>query len=115
MGLGSKDCSKTEVSGARTVRSLLKATSKFLLHRKIDTTFVLKKKKVYLLVLLKGITTLNAPSLNYDRKFSSCNLSWREHCIILQFKSSADSEINPVCRPHREAVLKQPLLAVPSA
>lgn len=53
-------------------------------------------------MLLKGITTLNAPNLNHVRKLSSCYLSWREYCIILRFNLSADSEIKPVCKCHRE-------------
>lgn len=54
-------------------------------------------------MLLKGITTLNALKLSKPvRKFSSCNLSWREYYIILRFESSADSEVSPVCRRHGE-------------
>lgn len=53
-------------------------------------------------MLLKEIT-LNASNLNHIRKFCICNLSWREYCIILRFMSSADSEINPVCRYHKES------------
>lgn len=99
MGLGRKECTKTEASGARTVRSLLKATSKFLLCCKVDKTFV-KKKNVY---VFKGNNKFNGLKISkLIRKFSSCNLSWGEYYIILRFKSSADSEISPVCRCQRE-------------
>lgn len=54
-------------------------------------------------MLVKGITTLNTSNLNHVRKFSRCNLSWREYCVILRLMSSADNEINPACRCLRES------------
>lgn len=112
MGLGRKECNKTEASGARTVRSLLKATSKFLLCCKVDKTFVKKK----MLMFLKGIISL------MDLKFpnllgnSLVVICLGENTTLFSGSSQVLTVKSALCADAREkSVLKKPLLAVLSA